>query len=375
MAAPSPFRCAVLSAVKHDYVARGMAAHPRFELAVVADDPHVPAWAHERNQQLADEFQIPYVQGIERALAEHDVQVAIVSPEAERHADLSIRAARAGKHIVQDKPLATDRMDAERLKGAVVDAGVRFLMWNRNFLPAVQHARELIASGAVGETRAIHTDFYFAKDAGPPLGSRPSGEMPHDWLTHQLAAHADGSDGGLGTQPLGELSIEGIYPLAYIHMLTGAAVQRVFARTTAHFHQLYADNGVEDLATVSLEMDGGILGTVALGRIGAASHASGGAIKLHILGTQGALVIDESRPAVGIHYRDQPPRQARERRVAGDNDFQLAQDFAEALDDPRRLPVLDIFSSYSIFCTVQAALESARTGQVALVTPTIQRHL
>ena len=36
------FRCAVLSAVKHDYVARGVASHPRFELAVVADDPQVP---------------------------------------------------------------------------------------------------------------------------------------------------------------------------------------------------------------------------------------------------------------------------------------------------------------------------------------------
>ena len=41
----------MLSALKHDYVARGMASHPRFELAVVADDPHAPDWAHERNQQ------------------------------------------------------------------------------------------------------------------------------------------------------------------------------------------------------------------------------------------------------------------------------------------------------------------------------------
>ncbi|HZN34661.1 MAG TPA: Gfo/Idh/MocA family oxidoreductase, partial [Pirellulaceae bacterium] len=109
MSAPGKFRCAVLSAVKHDYVARGMASHPRFELAVVADDPQVPAWAHERNQKLADEFRIPYVQDIEQALAEFDVQVAIVSPEAERHCDLSARAAAAGRHVVQDKPLATCR--------------------------------------------------------------------------------------------------------------------------------------------------------------------------------------------------------------------------------------------------------------------------
>ena len=54
MAMARVFRCAVLSAVKHDYVARGTASHPRFELVVVADDPLVPTWAHERNQQFAD---------------------------------------------------------------------------------------------------------------------------------------------------------------------------------------------------------------------------------------------------------------------------------------------------------------------------------
>src|SRR5262245_11492964 len=95
-------RCAVLSAVKHDYVACGVASHPRFEIAVVADDPDVPSWAHERNEQLAHAFGVPYIRDVEQALRSHDVQVAIVSPEAERHCELSIRAARAGKHIVQD---------------------------------------------------------------------------------------------------------------------------------------------------------------------------------------------------------------------------------------------------------------------------------
>ena len=34
---PDPIRAVVLSVVKHDYIARGVASHPRFELAVVAD--------------------------------------------------------------------------------------------------------------------------------------------------------------------------------------------------------------------------------------------------------------------------------------------------------------------------------------------------
>ena len=85
------FRCAVLSAVKHDYVARGVATHPRFELVVVADDPDVPAWAHERNQQFADAHRIPYIRDVDRALRDFGIDVAIVSSEAERHCGLWCR--------------------------------------------------------------------------------------------------------------------------------------------------------------------------------------------------------------------------------------------------------------------------------------------
>lgn len=361
-----PFRCAVLSAVKHDYVARGVASHPRFVLAVVADDPHVPQWAHERNQQFAAAHGVPYVPDIGRALRDFDVQVAIVSPEAERHCDLSIRAAMAGKHVIQDKPLATRRADADALVSAVEANGVRFLMWNRDFMPAVLHARDLVASGAVGTPRAIHADFYFAKDAGPVKGTRAPGYPPIDWHAHQIAAHVDGADGSLGREPMGELACEGIYPLGYIRLLTGANVRRVFARSVAFFHQAHADNGVEDLASVTLELDGGLIGSLAIGRIGLASHPSGGAIKLHVVGTAGALVIDESRPAVGVYYKNQPAKEPRERRVASDNDFLLADDFARAIDEARDT-VLGARASHAIFATVEAALASCKSGEAVNV--------
>lgn len=361
MASPR-LRCAVLSAIKHDYVARGMGAHPRFELVVVADDAGVPDWAHARNQQFADAQGIPYVRDVDAALRDFDVQVAIVSPEAERHCDLSIRAANAGKHVVQDKPMATRGVDADRLVAAVERSGVKFLMWNRSTLPAVLHARDQIAAGEIGTPRMIHVDFYFAKDAGPPKSSRPAGAPPLEWHAHQLAAHRDGADGGLGQGPMGELAVEGIYPLAYIRCLTGAEVRRVFARSTAHFHQVNVDNGVEDLATVTLELDGGLTGSLAIGRIGAASHPSGGEIKIHVVGTAGALVISEARPEVGIYYRDQPAPEARQRRVASDYESLLADDFARAIDEDGDT-LLDARASRRILATVEAALISCRTGQ------------
>ena len=356
------YRCAALSVVKHDYVPHGVASHPRFELAVVADDASVPDWAHERNQIFADEYNIPYVQNVEQAIAEYDVQVAVVSSEAERHCDLSVRAANSGLHIVQDKPMSTKISECDRVVEAVERNGVKFLMWNRNFLPGVIHARDAIEAGQIGWPYAIHVDFYFAKDAGVPKGTRGPDDPPLSWLKHQIASHVDGSDGGVGHEPMGELKIEGIYPLAYIRMLTGADVERVFARTAAHFHQVHADNDVEDLATVSLEMERGMVGSLCIGRIGAASHPDHGEIKIQILGTEGSLVISEARPEVCMYFRNQGKTDYPNQRVAVDNDYLQMEGFARAIETGGDT-VLDARAGRAICATVQAAIDSGRTDQ------------
>jgi predicted dehydrogenase len=350
--------------VKHDYVARGVALHPRFELAVVADDAEQPDWVHQRNEAFAQEHRIPYVRGVEKAIAMHDVQVAVVSSEAERHCDLSVRAANAGLHVIQDKPMSNSVADCDRVVEAVERNHVKFLMWNRNLFPAVKQARDIIARGEVGDPYAIHVDFYFAKDAGPPKGSRGPNHLPLDWLETLKAAHVTGADGGVGKVPMGELSIEGCYPLAYIAMICRKKVRRVFARTTAHFHQLYVDNGVEDLATVSLELEDGLVGSMAIGRIGKASHPDIGEIKLHILGSKGALVVSEARPEVSIYYRDQPLDEFKNQRLlAADNDYLLADNCAHAIDT-NGTTILDAPTSREITATVAAAVESGRTGRV-----------
>lgn len=352
-------RALVLSVVKHGYLPDAVAAHPRFVLVAVADDSDRPDWTHQRNQLYADQHGIPYHRDVAAAL--QDCDVVVVSSEAERHCDLAIRAARTGKHIVVDKPLSPKLAECDDLVAAVAEHGVKCLVWNRNFLPALVNAKKTIESGAIGSLQAIHCDFYFSKDAGPPKGSRGPDDPPIDWLERQLDAHADGSDGGVGREALGELQIEGIYPLAYLQMLVGSRVTRVYANTTAHFHQANVDNEVDDLATVSLEMANGCVGSLAIGRIGAAAHPDIGEIKLHLLGSKGSLVVSEARPEVAVYARNQPPTEFKHRRVADENNFLLMQNFVEALDHNRDT-MLDAKGARDIAATVLAAVESAAFG-------------
>ena len=357
-------RTAVLSVVKHDYIPAAVAAHPDFDVVVVADDPDRPDWTHERNALFARQQNVPYVRDIEQAMREFDAKVAVISPEAERHCDLAVRAASAGLQIIVDKPLSTSLAECDRLVRTVRAHGTKSLVWSRNFLPALLQTREIVEQGDLGVIFAAHCDFYFSKDAGPPIGTRLS--EPINWLDRQLEAHADGSDGGVGVNPVGELQVEGIYPLAYMQMLIGARVERVFARTAAHFHQANADNGVEDLATVSLEMEHGIVGSLCIGRIGAASHPDIGEIKLHLLGSEGGLVVAEARPEIEVYYRGQDPKEFRHRRVGDDNDYLLVENFRQVLEG-RATAILDVFAARDICAVVSAALESGRTGHVVEV--------
>ena len=369
MSQSDPLRVLVLSVVKHDYIARGVASHPRFELTVVADDADQPDWVHERNKKFAWEHGIPYVTDVFRAIAQYNVDVAVVSSAAERHCDLSVRAAEAGLHVIQDKPMSNSLSECDRVVKAVERNNVKFLMWNRNFLPAVVQAKQVIERGDIGQPYAIHCDFYFAKDAGPPKGSRGPNDPPLDWLELLKAAHVTGADGGVGHNPMGELGIEGCYPLAFMAMLCNADVRRVFARTTAHFHQLYVDNDVEDLASVTLEFEGQLVGSLAVGRIGNASHPDLGEIKLHVFGSKGGLVISEARPEVSIYYRDQPATEFKSQRLlASDNDYLLADNFARAIDTDGQT-ILDVRTSRQITAIVHAAIQSGQSGKPEDVQP------
>jgi predicted dehydrogenase len=83
------------------------------------------------------------------------------------HAEWTIAAARAGKHVLCEKPLATSVADAERMIAACDEAGVVLMeAFMYRLHPSWVAVRELVASGRIGELRAVQSWFsYFNDDA------------------------------------------------------------------------------------------------------------------------------------------------------------------------------------------------------------------
>src|SRR5581483_9449003 len=70
------------------------------------------------------------------------------------HAEPTIAAAEAGKHVVCEKPLGRDAAESHEIWQRVAATGVKHLCaFNYRFVPAVRLARELIEAGELGEIR------------------------------------------------------------------------------------------------------------------------------------------------------------------------------------------------------------------------------
>jgi 1,5-anhydro-D-fructose reductase (1,5-anhydro-D-mannitol-forming) len=93
----------------------------------------------------------------EAMLANPEVEAVFIATPNALHADQVIAAARAGKHVLCDKPLATNVPDAERAVEACSSAGVKLgINFHNRHLPWVQDVRRLIADGLIGEVEVVH---------------------------------------------------------------------------------------------------------------------------------------------------------------------------------------------------------------------------
>jgi len=96
------------------------------------------------------------------ALLDHpDVDIISITTPPDSHPDLTIRAARAEKHVCIEKPIALDWKSCLDMQKAVKEAGVKTIVsfclhWN----PSLMNTRKLIDSGAIGTPYYVEVDYW-----------------------------------------------------------------------------------------------------------------------------------------------------------------------------------------------------------------------
>jgi predicted dehydrogenase len=124
---------------------RAYTATPGVEVVAVAD-PHV-----SKAEQLAGGVGATVCSDLDEVL-ELDPDVISVCTPPRSHADLTVRALRAGRHVLCEKPVALSLADAQRIRRAADDSD-RVVMIGHvsRFEPDHRAAQELVAGGHIGE--------------------------------------------------------------------------------------------------------------------------------------------------------------------------------------------------------------------------------
>jgi len=269
-------------------------------------------------------------------LADADIDAVDICLPHHLHKDAIVAAARAGKHILCEKPLCLTPEEAREVSAAVQDAGVTLMCaHNQLFLPAVAKAKELIESGTLGRVYEVRTTDSFFND--------------FDLESMGWRAHAATSGGG-------ELIDTGYHPTYLLLHLAGGSPVEVSAMLATH--RLDFMEG-EDSATVLVRFDNGVIGTIVTSWAYAAADSTE---RFSAVGELGSLTSDGT--TLSYHLRGEDPV-VLELEPVHEFGAEIGH-FARSIIDGTR-PLHTEKEGIEVLGIILGAYESARTRAIAEV--------
>ncbi len=147
-------------------------------------------------EQRGEQYGIPeqqWYQSIDEMLSHAEIDIVDIVTGPETHLEFVTKAARAGKHIMCQKPFARSLEEAQEMVRVAQECGVRLMVTeNWRWLQPNQIIRRLLDEGTLGKLhvgRFIHTDYYTPRMA-------PGIELPQPFfrsmpklLFYEMGAH------------------------------------------------------------------------------------------------------------------------------------------------------------------------------------------
>lgn len=119
--------------------------------------------SYERAEAAARKYNIPIAYGSYEEMAASDkVDLVYIALPHPFHCDAACLMMQHGKHVICEKPMTVNDAEAEQMIRCAKENNVFLMeaMWTR-FVPATLKAKELVASGIIGEIRHMYADFAY----------------------------------------------------------------------------------------------------------------------------------------------------------------------------------------------------------------------
>ena len=209
-------------------------------------------------ERVAKELGTTASASVDELLERTDVRAVIVASPKRFHEEHAVSAAKAGKDVFLEKPIATSLAGADRVIAAARKAGIRLQVgFQRRYDPAYAEARKLVAAGTLGRPlfyRGVNRDLL--APVGPPGSMETS-----DILTESAIHDFDGARWMMADEVVGvraTLAIVGDRATSPSSDLT--MVELAFSRgAVAHIEAMWGARYAYDIRSEILCEDGAVI--------------------------------------------------------------------------------------------------------------------
>ena len=209
------------------------------------------------------------------------VELISVCTPNDTHAEISIAALKAGKHVWCEKPMSTSLADSTAMREmAASSAGKTIIGYNYTKNPAVTHARRLIEEGRIGRV----SGFFCRYD----VDNEADGNRPWSWRMSR-----DKSGTGANGDVLSHVISVG-------HYLTGSVISKVVG-DIAIIHPQRADEANpatqktvdnDDMVSALVGFENGVKGHIGASRVTWGRKCG---LRWEVHGTEGTILYDQER--------------------------------------------------------------------------------
>jgi predicted dehydrogenase len=275
-------------------------------------------------------------------LQDETIDIVDICSPPWRHAEQAIAAARAGKHVLLEKPIALSWDDAKAVRDAVRKAKVQACVcFEVRFSSQFQMVRRVVEQGLLGDIHYAEVDYYHG--IGPWYGQFP-------WNVKK--------DGGGSS-----LLSAGCHAMDALLMVMDAAVEEVTSYATRSSSKTFAPYEYDTTSTTILRFEGGQVGKVA----SVIDCLQPYYFHTHLVGSEGSLLddkfhsaklgTDKSRwSALATHLVDSGD--------VKDHPYQPQfQAFVDAVRAGRKMPLTDLETALETHRVIFAADLSAKKGE------------
>lgn len=297
---------------------------PNVELVGIFDDDV------SKGQEVATQFGTTHYENQAEFLAE-EMDAVIICSENDRHKEMVLSAAKAKKHILCEKPIATNVEDAKSMIQACEEEGVTLqIAYPVRFSEPISKLKKMIDNGEFGEIIAFRTT--------------NRGQSPGGWFIDQEQS------GG------GAVLDHTVHMLDIMRWYLGEEVIEVDAIVDSYFH----DIDIDDAGLLTFKFESGIIASHDASWSRFSEYPTWGDATIEVIGTKKIAKVD----AFQEHFRkfNKGPKSLEHVPFGSDMDFGLVRDFVDCVREGRQ-PSITGFDGLKSLEVSLAAYEASKQGK------------